>query len=306
MSPRRHTGSPGGAGAGWHFGERRLCDYECNRCQRRGRKCGGTVVTGGTAVVGGTKASGGATPTAAPRPQGAPSRPAASRQPAGPRRRRHHAQRRDHNDNQRDHIHRRRHDNQRRRSAYAGIPSTPANGVPVLRSSFMLSPVSSARRECGLATSMATARWNRHGAAHGPAGRLHAQQVVCVTAWISRVTNCGSTDHPGTSHGASSDIPIQVYDMDGDGKSEVFANMSDTEMTVLDGTTGNCCAPFPCPKLVPTTPSPLQSARQGMAAGHPGQDPLLPRLGDCRHRRQHYQPPHQGRHRALASCVSSQ
>jgi len=28
-----------------------------------------------------------------------------------------------------------------------------------------------------------------------------------------------------------------------------------------------------------------------MAAGHPGQDPLLPRLGDCRHRRQHYQPP---------------
>ena len=69
-------------------------------------------------------------------------------------------------------------------------------------------------------------------------GDYGPQFAVCVTAFDLKGTQLWQYGKPGTTHTASSDIPIQVYDMDGDGKSEVFVNMSTTEMTVLDGTTG--------------------------------------------------------------------
>jgi hypothetical protein len=75
--------------------------------------------------------------------------------------------------------------------------------------------------------------------------------VVCVTAYDLKGKQLWQYGTPGTSHGASSDIPLQVYDMDGDGKSEVFAAMSTTEITVLDGTTGTLQRKI----LLPTTGS---------------------------------------------------
>ena len=79
-------------------------------------------------------------------------------------------------------------------------------------------------------------------------GAYTPQQVVCITAYDLKGKQLWQYGTPGTSHGASSDIPIQVYDMDGDGKSEVFANMSTTEMTVLDGTTGKLLRKIPLPQ----------------------------------------------------------
>ena len=79
-------------------------------------------------------------------------------------------------------------------------------------------------------------------------GAYTPQQVVCITAYDLKGKQLWQYGTPGTNHGASSDIPIQVYDMDGDGKSEVFANMSTTEMTVLDGTTGTLLRKIPLPQ----------------------------------------------------------
>jgi hypothetical protein len=79
-------------------------------------------------------------------------------------------------------------------------------------------------------------------------GAYTPQQVVCVTAYDLKGKQLWQYGTPGTGHGASSDIPIQVYDMDGDGKSEVFACMSSTEMTVLDGTTGKLVRKIPLPQ----------------------------------------------------------
>jgi hypothetical protein len=64
------------------------------------------------------------------------------------------------------------------------------------------------------------------------------QQVVCVTAYDLKGKQLWQYGTPGTSHGASSDIPIQVYDLDGDGASEVFAAMNNTSISVIDGKTG--------------------------------------------------------------------
>ena len=69
-------------------------------------------------------------------------------------------------------------------------------------------------------------------------GDYGPQFAVCVTAYDLKGNQLWQYGTPGPTHTASSDVPIQVYDMDGDGKSEVFVNMSTTEMTVLDGTTG--------------------------------------------------------------------
>ena len=79
-------------------------------------------------------------------------------------------------------------------------------------------------------------------------GAYTPQQVVCITAFDLKGKQLWQYGTPGTSHGASSDIPIQVFDMDGDGKSEIFANMSSTEMTVLDGTTGTLLRKIPLPQ----------------------------------------------------------
>jgi hypothetical protein len=78
-------------------------------------------------------------------------------------------------------------------------------------------------------------------------GAYEPQQVVCVTAFDLKGKQLWQYGTPGTGHGASSDIPIQVYDMDGDGKSEVFACMSKTEISVIDGTTGKLSRKIPLP-----------------------------------------------------------
>ena len=75
------------------------------------------------------------------------------------------------------------------------------------------------------------------------------QQVTCITAFDLKGNQLWQYGTPGTSHGASSDIPVQVYDMDGDGAAEVFANFSTTEMTVLDGTTGKVQRTIPLPAV---------------------------------------------------------
>ena len=78
-------------------------------------------------------------------------------------------------------------------------------------------------------------------------GASTPQQVVCVTAYDLKGKQLWQYGTPGTSHGASSDIPIQVYDMDGDGAAEVFAAMDDKSITVIDGTTGKLKRTIPLP-----------------------------------------------------------
>jgi hypothetical protein len=73
------------------------------------------------------------------------------------------------------------------------------------------------------------------------------QLVVAVTAFDLKGNQLWQYGTPNAFHVATSDIPIQVYDMDGDGKAEVFVNMSTTEMTVLDGTTGQLVRKIPLP-----------------------------------------------------------
>jgi hypothetical protein len=73
------------------------------------------------------------------------------------------------------------------------------------------------------------------------------QVVAAVTAFDLKGNVLWQYGKPNAFHTASSDIPIQVYDLDGDGKAEVFANMSRTEMTVLDGTTGQLVRKIPLP-----------------------------------------------------------
>lgn len=78
-------------------------------------------------------------------------------------------------------------------------------------------------------------------------GSYTPQRVAAVTAFDLKGNQLWRYGTPNNFHIATSDIPIQVYDMDGDGKSEVFANMSTTEMTVLDGTTGVVQRRIPIP-----------------------------------------------------------
>ena len=78
-------------------------------------------------------------------------------------------------------------------------------------------------------------------------GPYTPQRVAAVTAFDLRGNLLWQYGTPSGFHGASSDIPIQVYDMDGDGKAEVFANMSDTEMSVIDGATGTLMRSIPLP-----------------------------------------------------------
>jgi hypothetical protein len=67
-------------------------------------------------------------------------------------------------------------------------------------------------------------------------GSYTPQRVAAVTAFDLKGNQLWQFGTPNNFHIATSDIPIQVYDMDGDGKSEVFAAMSTSELTVLDGT----------------------------------------------------------------------
>lgn len=78
------------------------------------------------------------------------------------------------------------------------------------------------------------------------------QQVARVTAFDLKGTILWQYQAPGqtilSNHGASSDIPLQVYDWDGDGRAEVIADFSSKEMTFLDGTTGQPTRTIPLPQ----------------------------------------------------------
>jgi hypothetical protein len=131
---------------------------------------------------------------------------------------------------------------------YAGEPATAGSGTPVQISTFDISKVVGTP---GLRLGDINGDGKMEiviGQPMPQPGAYTPQQVVCVTAFDLKGKQLWQYGTPGTSHGASSDIPIQVYDMDGDGKSEVFANMSDSEMTVLDGTTGTKLRTIPLPQ----------------------------------------------------------
>jgi hypothetical protein len=78
-------------------------------------------------------------------------------------------------------------------------------------------------------------------------GSYTPQQVVAVTAFDLKGNQLWQYGTPNTFHVSSSDIPIQVYDMDGDGRAEIFANMSNSQMSVLDGS-GNLMRTIPLPQ----------------------------------------------------------
>jgi hypothetical protein len=118
--------------------------------------------------------------------------------------------------------------------------TTPASGVPVLVSTINL-------KTSGGCPGLRLGDLNGDGKMEivvaqptdqTTLGDFGPQFAVCVTAYDLKGNQLWQYGKPGPTHTASSDIPIQVYDMDGDGKSEVFVNMSTTTMTVLDGTTG--------------------------------------------------------------------
>ncbi len=131
---------------------------------------------------------------------------------------------------------------------FGGTTATPGSGTPVLISTFDISKYVGTP---GLRIGDINGDGKFEiviGQPMPQPGAYTPQQVVCVTAYDLKGNQLWQYGTPGSSHGASSDIPIQVYDMDGDGKSEVFANMSDSEMTVLDGTTGKLVRTIPLPQ----------------------------------------------------------
>ena len=177
---------------------------------------GGVVASGGIraggVVAGGVVAGGGATPTGGATPAGGAGGTGSGTRP------------------------------------YAGEPSSPGSGTPVQISTFDISKVVGTP---GLRLGDINGDGKMEiviGQPMPQPGAYTPQQVVCITAFDLKGNQLWQYGTPGTSHGASSDIPIQVYDMDGDGKSEVFANMSDSEMTVLDGTTGKLLRTIPLPQ----------------------------------------------------------
>lgn len=78
------------------------------------------------------------------------------------------------------------------------------------------------------------------------------QEVVRVTAFSLTGTQMWQYTRPDnpvlSGHGASSDIPLQVYDLDGDGAAEVIAAMGKTALTILDGRTGAVKRTIPLPQ----------------------------------------------------------
>ena len=131
---------------------------------------------------------------------------------------------------------------------FGGTTSTPGSGTPVLLKTFDISKfVGTPGMRLGDINGDGKMEIVMGQPMPQP-GAYTPQQVVCITAYDLTGKQLWQYGTPGTSHGASSDIPIQVYDMDGDGKSEVFANMSSTEMTVLDGTTGTLLRKIPLPQ----------------------------------------------------------
>jgi hypothetical protein len=184
---------------------------------------GGTIRTGGTTAVGGTKgpggttSSGGATAAAGTKATGGTTVAGGVTSTGGGTR------------------------------PFAGATAAPGDGTPVLISSFDISKfVGTPGMRLGDINGDGKMEIVM-GQPEPQPGASTPQQVVCVTAYDLKGNQLWQYGTPGTSHGASSDIPIQVYDMDGDGKSEVFAAMNDTSITVLDGTTGKLNRTIPLP-----------------------------------------------------------
>ncbi|MEO6095245.1 MAG: PQQ-binding-like beta-propeller repeat protein [Fibrobacteria bacterium] len=75
-------------------------------------------------------------------------------------------------------------------------------------------------------------------------GRVTAYSIV-TGKQLWQYTRPGN---PKLGTSASSDVPIQVYDWDGDGVSEVIAAFSRTEFTFLDGLTGKVKRTIPIPQ----------------------------------------------------------
>ncbi|MBN1760530.1 MAG: PQQ-binding-like beta-propeller repeat protein [Chitinispirillaceae bacterium] len=78
------------------------------------------------------------------------------------------------------------------------------------------------------------------------------QEVVRVTAFDLTGTKLWQYTRPGnpslTGHTASSDIPLQVYDIDGDGAAEVLAAFGRDKITVLNGRNGSIERTIPIPQ----------------------------------------------------------
>jgi hypothetical protein len=86
-----------------------------------------------------------------------------------------------------------------------------------------------------------------------PQPDAHTPQVVVrVRAYTLTGTQLWQYTRPGGpnlgNHTASSDIPMQVYDLDGDGKSEVIAAFSSKELTVFNGRDGKPIRTIPLPQ----------------------------------------------------------
>ena len=78
------------------------------------------------------------------------------------------------------------------------------------------------------------------------------QEVVRVTAYSLTGKVLWQYTRPGnpplSGHTASSDIPLQVYDLDGDGAAEVLAAFGRTAITVLNGSDGSIERTIPIPQ----------------------------------------------------------
>lgn len=89
------------------------------------------------------------------------------------------------------------------------------------------------------------------------------QQVVRVTAYSLMGEVMWQYAPPAISdfsaHGASSDIPLQVYDWDGDGAAEVIAAFSSNALTFLNGRDG---------RVMRTLPIPMGTSATGPSGSH--------------------------------------
>lgn len=83
-------------------------------------------------------------------------------------------------------------------------------------------------------------------------GGHDTQEVVRVTAFKLTGEVLWQYTRPGNpnlgNHRATSDIPIQVYDWDGDGSAEVIAAFSPKELTFLNGKDGKIIRTLPIPQ----------------------------------------------------------
>ena len=71
--------------------------------------------------------------------------------------------------------------------------------------------------------------------------------VCCVTVFDLNGNKLLQVGSPGNTKTAHSDIPIQVYDIDGDGKSEILAAMDHNSISVINGITGEIKKNIPLP-----------------------------------------------------------